>query len=355
MSTPKNYARFLKAVEQTSKSASKGPLNSAAIASDKTLGLQKASDLLSYRNYLAKARAWKASQKASTLDFDREVQAQASQALADTRDLAAAVLRVTSQMKHAGQLDRALNSWIAGLEGSGPVQITDLWNGLVNDPSTRQLLTKHGLTDALFSPVNEGMTKLGGRVFARGSKLSAEIKFAGTDQVQNASFSAAATGPLRSLDDLLKRGQFERLVEHFNSAGAASIPLIQPAAGDLEMPDVILAGAVQSVQMVAQHHRNLQDTGLATYAGDGPIAAYVVIALVVALIGYGMAAATCPDGPDHNAAECTVGIILAVLGGLALVGLLGLWAYALGTAGNTLGLVVLFTLVLAVGSEITSH
>ncbi len=355
MRAHENAARFFKAIEKAARATSPGPLNMAAIVRDKALVLQKASELLGYQEYLAKARAWKARQKSSTRGVEREVHAYANQALADSREMASAVLRVTSQMKQAGEIDRGLQNWITGLEGTGPVQVKDLWNGLVNDPATRQALKDHGLTDTLFASAHEGMSKLDGEVFSQDGKLRAEITFAGTDHTLKASFVPAATGAPRNVADLLKAGQFERLVDQFNTQGAAFTPFIPSVAGDLELPDVMLAGAVQSVQLVAQHLRNVQDIGLATYAGSGPIAAYVAIALVVALIGYGMASAACPEGHDHNTAQCVVGVILAVLGGIALAVLLGLWTYALAATGNTMGLVVLFSLVYGVGSEITSH
>jgi hypothetical protein len=355
MPATKGHAAFLKAIRPVAATGFQGPLNSAAIARDKSLGLQKASSLLGYQNYLARARAWKAGQKASTPTFERGVLAQATQALGDARDLAAATLRVAGQMRHAGALDQTLNNWINALKESGPVQVKDLWNGLANDASVREMLAKHGVTDELFAPIGDVMAKLNGPISARNGKLSAQISFESTNQVMNAMFSVAPAGKPKNLDDLLKRGQFERLVAQFNNYGACSIPLVPCPPADLELSDVLLAGAVLGVQTLAQHVRNLQDVGLSTYAGAGPLAGWVLVALVVSLIGYGMANATCPDGHDHNTTECVIGVILAVLGGIALAVLLGLWAYALAAVGNNLGVAVLFTLVLAVGSEIASH
>jgi hypothetical protein len=118
--------------------------------------MAKAGTLLSYQSYLAKARAWKASRKSVSLSFEHEVQAQAARALSATRDLAMSTLRMTSQIKQAGQLDRMIDSTIAGTQAGGPAQISDLWGHVANDPSTRQAMRDQSLTDDLFASMNDG-------------------------------------------------------------------------------------------------------------------------------------------------------------------------------------------------------
>ena len=64
-----------------------------------------------------------------------------------------------------------------------------------------------------------------------------------------------------NLHDLLTRGQFESMVDQFSQPGAVPLDLMTGAPGDLEMADSVLAGS-SIVQLVAQHKRKLEDTGL---------------------------------------------------------------------------------------------
>ena len=142
------------------RSAPGGPVNAGAILRHKNVVFAKASSLLGYHDYLTKARSWKAAQDGVGLEFEREVQAQASQALSDVRELAAASLQVTKHMRQAGELDRALNDCMAGIKAAGPVQIQDLWDMVESESKTRQVLKDEGLTDEMWTLIAENMKKL---------------------------------------------------------------------------------------------------------------------------------------------------------------------------------------------------
>jgi hypothetical protein len=303
--------------------------------------------LLGYQNYLAQARSWKAARKGVPLSFEREVQAQASQALSDTRDMAAATLRMTKHMMQAGALEGVFDSLVAGLQAGGPAQIKDLWNHVANDSSARQVLKDQGLTDDLFTSINETMSKVDGRLLLQGQNVAVELKVAGQDQPRSAVFSRPLAGPPRNLHELLIRGQFERMVEQFNQEDALPLDVVAGAPGDLGIPDVVLAGAVQSVQLLAQHKRKLEDTGLATYTGDDPATIALLVGLAVLALGTYLASTYCSKiagDMEKDPTLCAIGTILFMLSFLVLGfgGLLGAVVAVVGVP--IVGIVMLINL-----------
>lgn len=320
--------RFYAALQQTLSASTGGPTNSSALLRDKNLALQKASSLLGYQNYLAQARAWKAARMGVSLSFESEVQTQTAQALSDTRDLASSALRMTRHMKQAGHLDRLLSSLTAGVQAGGPAQISDLWGHVANDPSSRQAFKDQGLTDELFAAIHDSMSKLDGRLYLKRGKLAVDVTVTGQDQVRTTVFNHSAAGPPSSLHDLLTRGRFERMVDQFSQPGAVpldavALDLATGAPSDIEMADLLLAGSVQSVQLMAQHKRKVEDTGLATYAGNDPGTA-LIITLVVAgfassILGSYLFGKYCPDigTSDARFALCSIGCFLIILGFIA--------------------------------------
>jgi hypothetical protein len=324
MLNTKTDPRFYTAVEQAVQSSPSWPINSVALLQNKNLVMEKASSLLGYQTYLTQARSWKAARKSVPLEFEREVQTQATQALSDTRDFALAVLQTTKHLNQVGALDRMLDTWIAGVKMSGPVQVQDLWSDLANDPAARQLLKEQGWTDDLWTTLDENMKKLDGRLMLQNGKLAGEVKLAGQEQVQRLVLTHSASGAPQSLDDLLRRGQFERIVDQFGQGDAPPLDVVISKARDLEITDVILSGAFQSVQLLAQHKRKLQDTGLATYVGNDPVsvaAGLFIAGLILGIVGLVLIDAFCGKNRQSTAA-CKVGAVLAILGFVLIVGVI---------------------------------
>jgi hypothetical protein len=316
--------RFYAALQQALQASPVGPINSSAFLQDRDLAMAKAGTLLSYQSYLAQARSWKAARKTVPLSFEREVQAQAAQALSDTRDLAMSALRMISQMKQAEQLDRIMDFAIAGIHAGGPAQIKDLWAHVANDPSARQAMKDQGLTDDLFAAMNDAMSKMDGQLYLKGGKLAMDVTATGQDEVRSVVFKRSAAGQPSNLHDLLTRGQFESMVDQFSQPGAVPLDLMTGAPGDLEMADSVLAGSLQIVQLVAQHKRKLEDTGLETYAGNDPGTLAVLVAiggigLLTLLLGAGIMWLGCPSGPLQNRYLCDVGTVLYYLGWAAFI------------------------------------
>ena len=98
---------FHAAIAQSLQSSPPGPINSETPCSKtRVLALQKAASLHGYQTYLTQCRTWKAGHKRVPRAMEPELQAQATQALADARDLATATLRMT---KH---LEAGRHAWI---------------------------------------------------------------------------------------------------------------------------------------------------------------------------------------------------------------------------------------------------
>lgn len=159
-----------------------------------------------------------------------------------------------------------------------------------------------------------------------------------------------------NLSDLLRQRHFENLVQQFNQLGAASIAFVPTQGGDLQIPDVVFNGAVTAVQGVAQHRRGLQDTGLSTYAGEAGWIIAVLIALAVSIIGYALTTKYCHSG-NYKSAACITGIILLIVGVVALIYINGAMVVALQAVGMPAkaGVIVFMEVLLIKFSRDTSE
>lgn len=343
MTKTRTDSRFYDELARAAGSASAGPINTSALLHDKDLALQKAGSLHSYQTFLAQARSWKAARKSVPRSFEREVQLHATQAVADGREIAAATLRSARHLKQAGHLDRVLDSWIAGVKASGPVQVQDLWVDIAEDAQARQTLRDQGLTDTLFAAMDEQMRKMDGQIMLLGGRFAGEVKLTAQAQTQRIVLAHSASGEPRTLHDLLRRGQFEQLVEQFDRGGALAFDLVAVPPREAEIVELAVTGTLFSVQSLAQHKRKLEDTGLATVAGQDPITVLVWVALAMIVIGAIGSAVFC--GGDLDQTACTVAQVLLILG-LLLYGGLGAYANSPAAILIVFGLLDLAHLVL---------
>jgi len=321
-SRSKFYAAM--AAVRPARAPARGPINAQAIQRDASLVLAKATSLLGYQQYLSQARSWKARAKALPQGFEREVQAQAASALADSQALASAVLRMTNQFKQSGELDRMLGDWIATIGHSGPIHTADLVADLENQASIRQTLQAEGVSDDIWNSLITNLKNVDGSLSVQEGKLTAQMKVPGQDKPRKLVFAPSATGMPQTLSDLLRRGRFEQLAGLFlQTGGAGQLHLLPGPPRDLELADVVLSGAILSVQTMAAHSRGLQDAGLAKYAGSS-VTAVLVVALLGALgLGYVLEQKYCKDDGSPPSEACTAAQLLMVLGILGLFAPLG--------------------------------
>jgi hypothetical protein len=305
-------SRFYAALATTQTTAVTGPTSHQANQKDLSVALQKAGSLLGYQTYLEQARTWKAKSRTLPSGFEREVHVQAAGALTDTQALAAATLRVTARLKHSGEIDRLLANWVATIKKTGPVHISDLVADIQSQPEVRQNLRDRGLTDDMWNTLVTHLKTVDGTFLVHQGRLGTDLKVPNQGKTKRLVFAPSATGMPQTLSDLLRRGSFEKQAKLFEQNGGAGILLTASGAQrDFEVPDAVLMGAILGVQSMADHYRGIQDIGLSKYSGRGWVAAAIVIALVVTLVGAGLTT-TC-HGRSLGAA-CIVGGILLFLG-----------------------------------------
>jgi hypothetical protein len=293
-----------------------GPMNAAAIDRDARLVLDKSTSLLGYQHYLAQARSWKAEGAALAPGFERELQVQAASAVVDTQTLALAALRIASQFKQAGQFDSMLSGWIAAIEKSGPINSAALLPDLENETSFRQNLKDEGVTDDIWKSLIANLKNIDATLSVQNGKLTVVPN---QDKSRILAFAPSPTGMPQTLSALLRRGEFERMTATFQRTGGTGLFLLPGPDRDRELAEVFLSGAILSVQSIAAHSRGLQDTGLAKYAGAGPIVIGAIIAVVVSAIAGWYFSNSCQQ--DKTTGPCIAAAIFAILGfaGLAVL------------------------------------
>jgi hypothetical protein len=304
---PKFIRELDRSLARSARGAAGAPVNSRAMLGERDRLVGSANDLLGYWMYLAKARRWKAARGGAPMAFEAEVQSQASQALASAHELATATLRTTSHLAEAGELERSLAAWSAAVGAAGSVRIEAVWDEVRKADGARRLFREQGVSDALFAGIDQQMRRLGGRVTARGARLDAELEMPGTDGTRRASLTAAPAARPRGIGELL-------------GAPAAT----GRAASEASLAAVAAAGAALTVREAARHKRKLEDTGLATYAGEDPAtAAGILIAVGIILIGVGEigSAIYCDhEARGYDQTLCRWSRILTIIGALAILG-----------------------------------
>jgi hypothetical protein len=320
---PQSYtpSHFFRAMAGSEPAPAGAPINAQAVASDMSLVLSKSSSLLGYQQYLTHTRNWKGEGAVPTAGFTRAIQAQAAGAVVDTQALTSAALRITNQFKQAGRLDGMLSSWVAVIQQGGPLRTADLVSDLENQPSIRQTLKDDGITDDIWNSLIANLKNIDATLSVQNGKLTAAITAPNQDKPRNVVLVPSSKGPPPTLSALLQQGKFERLSGLFQQTGGTGLYLLPGPDRDLEVADVILSGAVLSVQSIAGHSRGLQDTGIAKYAGSAPALIVAIVAVVVGAVAFGITLKYC-DGGKSRSPGCVAAEIFAILGIFALAALL---------------------------------
>ncbi len=313
------------------------PVNAATFSSDHSLALGKAQNLLAYQQYLAAARAAKAQSRGVTPAFERNVQAQARQALADCQDFSAASLRITQQLNHTALWGQMLNNVSSTLKTSGPVTVSQLWGEVqqsLQNQKNSAAFAGAGLTSDLATALTGAISKVNASLVLRNGKVSVETQLAGASQPSRLGLKAPG-GPPAGINDLLQRTQFERVVSAFSNNDPTYLEAVgSPGNVDYEPAELFAFAAVAGRQRMAEHVRKLEDTGLATYQGNDPVdvlIGLIIAGAVIGLLGAGILYLCDHPGqvvqPD---AVCVAGFVMVLLAviilgaGVLLVG---------GTAG----------------------
>jgi hypothetical protein len=312
--------KFYSAIERPAPAI---PLNSALLSKKSRVIVEKATSLLAYQNYLAQARRHKASRQSVSLEFEREIQAQARVALSEMQTLGGSGLRLIKHIKNAGMIGHILERWQDAVNVAGPVQAETIWDDMLADAETRRAFTSLGISDEILTRVADLFAQLKPSVVLDQGQLSLEVKVPGQTQVAQMRLINPNSRRPRTVSELLRQGQFDRLVELYDQPGGIKVDIA--TSRNIRPPDVseaALVGAVLGMQELARHVRKLEDTGLAIYEGKDPatilIAAIIGGMLLVALGLYITGEFCDQDNPDSTA--CSIGWILFALGLLMLTG-----------------------------------
>uniref|UniRef100_Q01Y59 Transmembrane protein n=1 Tax=Solibacter usitatus (strain Ellin6076) TaxID=234267 RepID=Q01Y59_SOLUE len=302
------------------------PINASTFQSDHSIGLAKAKNLLAYQQYLAAARASKAQTQGASPAFERNVQAQARQALADCQDLSAASLRITSQLNHTGLWGQLLNNVSATLKAGGPTGVSQLWGEVqqsLNNQKNSAAFASAGLTSDVAAAITAAISKVNANLVLHNGKVSVETQLAGESQPRRLGLKAPGTPPA-GIAELLRRSQFEHVVSAFSNNDPIYLEAVgSPGNADYEPAELFAFAAVASRQRIAAHVRKLEDTGLATYQGNDPVD--FVVGLLIAAAFLGILGSTILYLCDHPGevvqpdGVCVAGLLMVVLA----IGILG--------------------------------
>ena len=144
----------------------------------------------------------------------------------------------------------------------------------------------------------------------------------------------AARGPAQTLDDLLRRGQFEQMAPLLAHLDAPGLRLVRGIPTEVEPADVVLVAAAVGTDMFIRHARSIEDVGLPAYAGADPVTAgFVIGGLILAGLGYWFWSEYCggniaPAPTSLKGVACFVAVFLMEIGLLFLFALLllgGAW------------------------------
>ncbi len=320
------------------------PINAATFTADRGVAVTGAANLLGYQNYLAAARAEKARRKGSTPSFERNVLAQAKQAQRDLGRFSSAYLRMTQQMNHTALWTRTLTGMTDTLKKTGPISARHMWTEIVDNKDSKAALASQGFSAEMTAAVTQALSKLDATLLMHAGKVSVETRVAGENAPRRMSIRDARVPS--TITELLRRAQFDHVVSAFSNDEPVHLDTV-PNGGvtEYEAPDLVAFGAVAARQRMTDHVRKLEDTGLATHAGQDPVsilAGMLIVGLVLGVFG-AAALYVCDDpGPaDPPDWVCTAGAImlylsLIILGALAalffidglVVGFVALVAFA---------------------------
>jgi hypothetical protein len=299
------------------------PINVAAFKSDCDIAMTKVESLAAYQSFLAAARAAKARRKGVPLAFERNVQRQARQALADLQALSGGVLRVVQQANHTNIWADMLTRATSMLKTTGPVSAKQIWDEVRLNQEYLTALESHGLTAERVAAVTTGISRLDARLVLHAGKVSVETPVAGERAPRRLSLKASPGRPT-GIVDLLRRSQFDKVVSAFSRNDPAYLEVVATEGPvDYEPGQVFAVGAVAARQRMAEHVRKLEDTGLATYQGNEAASTIFLVLLVMGLILSGVGLAIeyqCEQGAVQDPDVCNLGGLLLLLGIMCLAG-----------------------------------
>lgn len=297
------------------------PIHRSALARDSAELLAALDRIRSYRAFLARARAAKASGRA--FDIDREVHARALIAQSDGATAAAAAARVMRSLHVGGGFNRLTTAMTEALKASGPATVGDLW-AHIRTETCRACLDRSGVGDAMLDELGDVLARTDLSIASDGAGVTVEGFVDGERVLGRMTARSSATGIPRDPIEFLTAGRFVALCGALERGEPAYLLGTGPRREPFSLEDLLLHDALAGQRESARHVRKLEDVGLATHVGGEP-ATVAAILIGIAIVGAIIVAAECGEenpglggGPSD---ACTLGVLLLTLGTAVLIGL----------------------------------
>jgi hypothetical protein len=299
-------------------------LNQGFILKEAQDGLRLVESLHGYQSFLQKARERKAKLKGSSVAFEREVIAQARQALEDTRSLMSKTLRIAKHFKNTGLVDEMLSDWTAAVKASGKVRLQDVWLDALDSEEVRQVFHNADISQSSIAALTAHVSQFEQVLQVKENNLT--VKTSQNDLEMIITRRSPSAHP-KDVDDLLFGNLFDAAAEVFHIPGSMLVDAVphqkvKTSGHNVTDPmDSILIGASQSVQELARHLRKLEHTGLAIHQGNDPISILIVGLFIAAgaALAVGATILILCAAEVFTGTVCTVGWILLGLSALLFI------------------------------------
>jgi hypothetical protein len=305
------------------------PFNPHTFERERVSAMQSVESLMAYQQFLADARAAKARRRRVSQAFERNVQQQSRQALSDLGGLLNHTLHTVGQINQTDFWSDFLQRSGAALADTGPMTANEIWQDMRGRPEVMSALAAHGLTNSMVAICDNVVATVHGVAKTTEGRLVFEIPPAIGGPSRTISLSPDRARP-QTVEELLAQPSFNQLAAALSREDSGFVGVSSGSPATCDAGALLACGALATHQLMVDHVRKLEDTGLTVHAGGEPgtLIALAVIGLVLFIVGVLVVnecdptqAAPLPDW------ACAVGYLLLIVG-LILI--------AAGTAGALL-------------------
>jgi hypothetical protein len=295
------------------------PINSHALRRERATAIQGLEGLMAYQQFLADARAAKAERRRTSKAFERHVQAQSRQALADLDGFIGSALLTARHVNQANYWQTSLRRAAAVLNDTGPITAQNFWRDIRGRPDVMSSLVGFGFSDSMAAMSDKVIATTDAVIKADGGAVEVATRRLGTNDEYRSVTLTANRGRPKTLTELLSRQPFDQVAAAYSRFdNGAYIPMVSIPWSQCEPNGLVTLAAFTTRQLVVEHVRKLEDNGLTTYVGGEPgtVIALLLIGLTLYLTGLWIGdACTDPQNIDPPSdTVCVAGGFLTLLG-----------------------------------------
>lgn len=302
------------------------PVNSHAFARERATAIQGLEGLMAYQRFLADARSVKAQRRRVSKAFESRVQAQSRHALLDLNGFMGSALRTAGQVDQNEYWHSNLQRIAAALNDTGPTTAQELWRDIRGRADVMSMLAGFGFSDSMAAMTDQTIaaTDIGMRTTEGRVEIVTRGQSGGEEGI--ICLTGRRARP-KNVAELLGHASFDQLATAFSQPGDGYIPAVSAASPHVQPSELLALAAFVSRQLLVDHVRKLEDTGLATHTGGEPGTLLVLLLIGVTLYLSGLwIADMCTDPQVINPPSdttCVVGGILTILGAILIAGAFG--------------------------------